>query len=112
MSRFWRHFRSNGNAFSRRRHGTRCYLGIHMRTAARYGVRIQSVEPNTPAAEAGLQRGDIMLALDEQPTSCAADLRELLTRLPVGVPVEVTFARGERRISRLVVPTEHLSYEK
>jgi S1-C subfamily serine protease len=112
MSRFWRHFRSNGNAFSRRRHGTRSYLGVHMRTSAHYGVRVVKVEPGSPAAEAGLQRGDVLLALDEQPTSCAADLRELLTRLPVGVATEVTFLRGERRMQRLVVPSEHLSYEK
>ena len=138
MSRFWRHFISNGadsgqdpNYFTPEPterealdaysnvvvHG---YLGLHARSvplapalARRYeltgtgGVEVLSVEENGPADQAGLQIEDIIVALDEQATANVDDLHKRLTTLPVGVPATVTLLRGERRLERMVVPTEY-----
>jgi S1-C subfamily serine protease len=132
MTRFWRHFISNGadsgqapNYFTpdltetdgRVVHG---YLGLHARNiplapalARRYeltgtgGVEVLSVEENGPADQAGLQEEDIIVALDEQATANVDDLHKRLTTLPVGVPATVTLLRGERRLERMVVPTEY-----
>jgi S1-C subfamily serine protease len=97
----------------------RGYLGLHVRNvpipqalARRFelvqktGVEIMAVEENSPADEAGIEVEDIMVALDDEPTASADDLHKLLTRLPVGVPAEVTLLRGERRLRRFVTPGE------
>ena len=104
------------------KHGkvVRGYLGLHARNvplppalARRYnltgtgGVEILSVEEGAPADQAGLQEEDVLVALDDQPTANVDDLHKLLTKLPVGVPATVTLLRGERRLERMVVPTEY-----
>ncbi len=98
----------------------RGYLGLHARNvplppalARRYelaatgGVEVMSVEEGGPAEQAGLQESDVIVALDEQPTANVDDLHKRLTTLPVGVPATVTFLRGERRLERMVAPTEY-----
>ena len=96
------------------------YLGLHGRNvplpaalARRYeltgtsGVEVLAVEENGPADQAGLQAEDVIVALDEQATVNVDDLHKRLTKLPVGVPATVTLLRGERRLERMVVPTEY-----
>jgi S1-C subfamily serine protease len=98
----------------------RGYLGLHARNvplppalARRYeltgtsGVEVLSVEEGGPAEQAGLQEEDVIVALDEQATANVDDLHKRLTTLPVGVPATVTLLRGERRLERMVVPTEY-----
>ncbi len=98
----------------------RGYLGLHARNVPirqtlarrfqltqRSGVEVRSVEPGSPADQAGLQEEDILVALGEQPTTSVDDLHKLLTQLPVGVPAAVVLLRGERRLERFVVPNEY-----
>jgi S1-C subfamily serine protease len=98
----------------------RGYLGLHARNvpvspalARRYnltttgGVEVLAVEEGAPADQAGLEEEDVIVALDEQPTTTVDDLHKLLTTLPVGLPATVTLLRGERRLERMVVPTEY-----
>jgi S1-C subfamily serine protease len=104
------------------KHGrvVRGYLGLHVRNVPipkhivrqynltqHSGVEIQAVEPNTPAAEAGLEVEDIVLAMDDHETASADDLHRVLTKLPVGIPAEVTLLRKDRRLRRFVVPGEY-----
>jgi S1-C subfamily serine protease len=97
----------------------RGYLGLHVRNVPvapalvrRYelgtdsGVEILSLEEGGPASEAGLQEEDVIVALGEKPTPGVDELHKLLTELPVGVPSSVTVLRGERRLERMVVPTD------
>jgi S1-C subfamily serine protease len=98
----------------------RGYLGIHGRSVplpralARQfgltqasGVEILSVEEGGPADEAGIQEGDVLTALGEQPTSSIDDLHKLLMKVPVGVPTPVHLLRGERRLERWVLPSDY-----
>jgi S1-C subfamily serine protease len=98
----------------------RGYLGLHVRNVPlpqrlvrqfalndKSGVEVLSVEENAPADQAGIEVEDIIVALDDQPTTCADDLHKLLTTLPVGIPAEVTLLRGDRRLRRFVVPGEY-----
>ena len=82
-------------------------VGAALRTDATGGVEVLAVEGGGPAEQAGLQEEDVIVALDEQPTANVDDLHKLLTTLPVGVPATVTLLRGERRLERMVVPTEY-----
>ena len=65
------------------------------------------MEDVSPAAEAGLDEGDIIISLGEQPVSSVDDLHKLLTSLPVGVPASIVFLRNGRRIERMVLPREY-----
>ena len=65
------------------------------------------MEEGGPAAEAGLEEDDILVALEDQPTTTVDDLHKLLTKLPVGQPATVRLLRGERRLEALVVPTDY-----
>ena len=104
------------------KHGkvVRGYLGLHARnvplppawfagTTCRDGRRGSAVggggRPRGPGRFAGRGRRD--RRLDEQPTANVDDLHKLLTTLPVGLPATVALLRGERRLERMVVPTEY-----
>ena len=104
------------------RHGrvTRGYLGIHGRPvpippdlARRFGltqktgVEVIAVEENGPADQAGLQEEDVLVCLGDQPATSIDDLHKLLLALPVGVPSTATLLRGDRRLERMVVPTDY-----
>ena len=54
-------------------------------TAAQFGLRrgsegvvITGVEPNGPAAEAGIRKDDVILEVNRKPVKSAAELREAL----------------------------------
>jgi S1-C subfamily serine protease len=98
----------------------RGYLGIHARNVPiaqamvrlhnlgqTTGVEVLAVEPDSPADQAGIVEEDVLLSLGEQPTPSVDDLHKLLTQLPVDVPANVAVLRGERRLERMVLPTEY-----
>jgi S1-C subfamily serine protease len=104
------------------KHGrvVRGYLGLHARNVPipaalrrRFGleqataVEVSAVEPGGPADQAGLEEDDLIVALAERPTATVDDLHKLLTQLPVEVPAAVMLLRGERRLERMVLPTEY-----
>lgn len=70
------------------------------------GVRVESVEPRAPATRAGLQAGDVIVALKGQPVNGIDDLHRLLTADLIGVPVEVVLLRGAQLLKRSIEPSE------
>jgi S1-C subfamily serine protease len=61
-------------------------------------VFVDSVEPRSPAARAGLESGDIILALDGQPVTGADDLIRFMTGDRIGTKLKVdTLRQGQRR---------------
>lgn len=52
-----------------------------------YGARVRSVTPESPASKAGLQRGDIILAIEGKEIASADDLRARISTTPPGTPV-------------------------
>jgi S1-C subfamily serine protease len=70
------------------------------------GVLVASIEPDSPAANAGLRQGDVILGFGGTPVSGIDDLHRLLTEDQIGTPVPViVLRRGERR-QITVVPGE------
>jgi len=59
------------------------------------GALIAEVEPNSPAAAAGLRKGDIVVALNGRPVRAPAELRARLAVVPVGDIVEMKVQRGK-----------------
>jgi S1-C subfamily serine protease len=69
-------------------------LGIRSReNSSNDGVVIQEVIPGSAAAEAGLRKGDIIVAIDDQSTRSLMDLRKIIAVKDIGEVVEV---RGRR----------------
>ena len=98
----------------------RGYLGLHARSvpldrelaqrsssSQSTAVEVLDVEPDGPAQQAGIESDDLIVALGERPVTSVNDLHKLLTQLPVGVPSAVVLLRRERRLERLVLPSEY-----
>ena len=79
-------------------------IGISIRSPAggRAGAEIVSVEPASPAALAGLIKGDVIDSVDGRPIASPPQLRTLLGVMPAGSEIEMKFRRGgEARTARL-----------
>lgn len=61
------------------------------------GVLIVKVEPGSPAARAGIARGDIILAVDGTDVATAADLQEALASRRPGDMMKVTVRHGDEK---------------
>jgi S1-C subfamily serine protease len=98
----------------------RGYLGLHAHsmplhgpTARRFGlaqssaVEVVAVEPNGPAAQAGIEADDLIVTLGEAPVTSVDDLHRLLTQLLVGVPSSIVILRGQKRLERFMLPEEY-----
>ncbi|MGI9229271.1 MAG: DegQ family serine endoprotease [Gammaproteobacteria bacterium] len=73
------------------------------------GAAITNVLADSPAAQAGLQPGDIITAINDKPVQQAADVRNHIGLLPVGEEVEFAVLRdGKKRKlrTRVVAHTE------
>jgi S1-C subfamily serine protease len=70
------------------------------------GVRVAGLEPDGPAARAGLEPGDILVSLDGRPVGGVDDLVRLLTEEQVGRPTEAAVLRGVDLKRLSVVPVE------
>lgn len=62
--------------------------------------------PASPASEAGLQKGDIILALDGQIVDEPGDIYRMLDRSRIGRACEIHYLRGGERCSTTATPEE------
>ncbi|MDB6118674.1 MAG: hypothetical protein JWO08_2455 [Verrucomicrobiaceae bacterium] len=69
------------------------YLGVSLEDRPA-GLAIAEVAPASPAANAGLQTGDVMVSLDGQPLHNASDARTLLQAQPPGRSVSLELKRN------------------
>jgi S1-C subfamily serine protease len=104
---------------------TRSYIGLagqNMALSRRFvryhhleresGIQVASVEPESPAARAGLAEGDIVVGFDRLAVGGIDDLHRLLTDRRVGQPAEITVLRGTEKVSLAIVPSEIPSREE
>ena len=61
------------------------------------GVLIAQVVDGSPAARAGLQEGDVIVAFDGEAIRSMGEIQEQLRKRTAGSLLEVTVARGQRR---------------
>ena len=96
---------------------TRSYIGvagqtvpIHRRVIryfdlpVTHGVLAASIEEGSPAANAGLLDGDVIVAYGEKPVSSVDDLHRILTDEHVSRASEMTLIRGAEKVVKTVVP--------
>jgi S1-C subfamily serine protease len=81
------------------------YIGVEVATLTaqlrqEYGFTPQSgavileVTPSSPADNAGLEEGDVIVAIDSQPMSSAVDVQNAIQKDKAGQSVTVTYYRG------------------
>jgi Do/DeqQ family serine protease len=71
-------------------------LGLAMQdVAGGEGAVVTEVQANSPAAQAGLRKGDVVTGLNGRPVRGAAELRARLGVVPVGDSVELRVQRGK-----------------
>jgi serine protease Do len=67
------------------------------------GVVVTEVEPNGPAAQAGLQQGDVILAINGSPVKDTNDLVAKVAALPVGEKATIRYLRDRKEKESTVV---------
>lgn len=62
------------------------------------GVPVDEVEPNSPAAQAGVRVGDLIIAVDGERVTEGSELQQILIKREVGDEVELNVVREGRRM--------------
>jgi S1-C subfamily serine protease len=76
------------------------------RVGRKAGVEVQEVVSGSPAANAGLQGGDIIVSVGETPVAKAGDLQRLMVEAKIGSKLPLAILRGDHLITVQVVPVE------
>jgi S1-C subfamily serine protease len=78
----------------------------HFELPRESGVRIETVERGSPAAAAGLARGDVIVALDGIPVPDIDTLQRVLAADVIARAVEILVVRRDRTLTVSVTPEE------
>jgi S1-C subfamily serine protease len=73
-------------------------LALHFALEIDTGVRVQSVEPGSPAAGAGLESGDLVISYDHEPTTSVDKLQQILDFRRIDQPSEVVCVRRGHKL--------------
>ena len=95
----------------------RAYLGVvgtpapvpaavALRHGRQNGLRLAEVISGSPAAQAGLRPGDLVLDVGRQPVQDAQGIQRQLFGEAIGVPLPVTVLRNGAMVDVVAVPTE------
>ncbi len=83
----------------------------HFGLACDTGVRIQSLESDSPAIAAGIARDDIVVGIDGAPIANVDDLQRALGADAIGRELGVVVLRRDRKVALAAVPRERASAE-
>jgi S1-C subfamily serine protease len=78
----------------------------HFGLAISSALRVTAVEPDSPAAKAGVEAGDLLVALDDQPVSGFDDMHRLLSQERLGKALELVVIRRAQRHALRITPQE------
>jgi S1-C subfamily serine protease len=85
----------------------RAYLGVQIGDTNGLGVLVQSVTKGGPAAQAGLQRGDVIRSLNGHATATVDDLTSVASELKPGTTVQLAIVTqsGQHKTVHLTLGT-------
>jgi len=82
------------------------WIALRYDLAVNKGIFITEVAPGSPAADAGLAAGDIIVSVDGEEIATAEELIRLLHASKIGQSVEITFWRGGVKSTAVAVLAE------
>lgn len=84
----------------------RAMLGVNIGGAEPNGggVRVESVSPGGPAAEAGVRAGDVIVAIESQPVATGRELVRAMEAIAPGEKVELGLTRDGKPLKLAVEP--------
>ncbi len=77
-----------------------------LRLAVNSGVLILQVGDGSPAAQAGLQKYDVIVSIDGQEVTDVAGFTHVLNKCKIGEPCEIRYWRGNKQNTVTATPTE------
>jgi S1-C subfamily serine protease len=75
----------------------------HFGEGAGEALLVLHVEPNAPAASAGILVGDLMVSFDGHPVHNVHEVQHRISSLKVGAPVGIVVIRGGVRVDLTVI---------
>jgi putative serine protease PepD len=75
------------------------YIGVSLSPTSTGGAEVESVEPNSPASNAGLKQGDLIIAVDGGRVASTEQLIEIGASHKPGQNVTLTIKRGGATVS-------------
>lgn len=81
-------------------------IARHLGLTIHQGVLVLHVEPDSPAARAGLREGDVIVEFKKQPVSGIDDLQRLLVGSEIGVQSPLEVVRHSFKVKLDVTPQE------
>lgn len=84
----------------------RAYIGIGGQDLADGGIAVIHVEPGSPAAKAGLRRGDVVRGFNGQTIAGIDDFHRVLTHQAVGLASTLMVTRGTEELFLLITPLD------
>jgi S1-C subfamily serine protease len=88
---------------------------IHRRIVRFYGLPLEtavlvvSIEKNSPAEQAGLREGDLIVAFNNQPIGSVHHLHKILVGEQIGVSAKLTVIRHTEKLELSILPAESRS---
>jgi S1-C subfamily serine protease len=76
------------------------------------GVLVVGVEPHSPAQQAGLREGDVIVAFKGHPVGTIDDLHKRLVAGEIGVGSALTIIRHTEKLELFIVPSETSAGQK
>ncbi|MAF85580.1 MAG: serine protease [Dehalococcoidales bacterium] len=70
-------------------------VAAYFRLGVDKGVLVRGVTPDSPAVEAGLEPGDVIIALEDEEMTNVEELRQAVHAFQIGQEVKITFWRGD-----------------
>ena len=65
-------------------------------------AQVSKVHPVSPAAQAGVAAGDVLVSIDNQSMQSLDDVYRILAAKDPGVTVTAVFARGNEKLSKQI----------
>jgi S1-C subfamily serine protease len=103
--RAWLGLTGSNTAINRR-------LTLHHGLDTQSGVRVQSIERDSPAAAAGLESGDLIVSYDQEPATSIDRLQQILDARRINKPCEILCLRRGQKLLLTAIAVERLELPK
>jgi serine protease Do len=81
-------------------------VAAYFRLGVEKGVLVRGVTPDSPAVEAGLEPGDVIVALEDEEMANVEELRQAVHAFQIGQEVKIIFRRGDAQSTTYVTLAE------